>query len=129
MIWVSKIMWNKWFYHKSFLNKELYLMFCYEPKLYWRKVCWLYERPWKYFSHICNKKQNILTFFRFHCGYLEIETINPLSFINLKNEYIVVNNHIVWENPSFSNLNNVDNFWQRAWNISMFETKINNEWI
>jgi hypothetical protein len=30
-----------------------------------------------------------------HCGYVEIETIVPLSFLNHTNEYKVVNNHIV----------------------------------
>ncbi len=37
-------------------NKVLHLMFYYELKLYWMKVCWFYERSWIYFFHICTKK-------------------------------------------------------------------------
>jgi hypothetical protein len=37
---------NKWLCHERLCpeNKVLYLMFYYELKLYWMKICWLYER-------------------------------------------------------------------------------------
>ncbi len=32
---------------------------------------------------------------KIHCGYVEIESIVPLSIVNRTNEHKVVNNHIV----------------------------------
>jgi hypothetical protein len=62
-------------------NKVLHLMFYYELKLYWMKICWLYEGPWIIFSTFVLKK-NISNHLRIHCGYLEIETIVRLSFLS-----------------------------------------------
>jgi hypothetical protein len=39
---------NKWLCHERLCpeNKVLHLMLYYELKLYWMKICWLYEGPW-----------------------------------------------------------------------------------
>jgi len=72
---------TKWLWHERLYleNKILHLMFYYELKLYWMKVCWFYERPWIIFSHLYyeTKFSNHL---RIHCGHLEIQIIVPLSF-------------------------------------------------
>ncbi len=85
-------------------------MLYYELKLYWMKVCWLYEKTINYFFTFVPKRKKFSNHLKIHCGYLEIETIVSCLFFNHTNEYKVMNNYIVQENLIFSNLDDVNNF-------------------
>jgi len=62
MIWPKRVnistKTNKQLCHKRLCpeNKVLQLMFYYELKLYWMKVCWRFERSLLLFFHLCTKK-------------------------------------------------------------------------
>jgi len=58
---------NKRHWHERLCpeNKILHLMFYFELKLYWMKVCWLYERSWEKKNRNCIKKKGFLTILEF----------------------------------------------------------------